>query len=123
MNCNNCERKAVTKTNLCNACYKKEWKQRNNGLGYKLNIASRKASGVKYKMRMLGGYVYKITINEIIKLQESPCFFCGVTAKGIDHIIPLSKGGNHSIGNLMPCCNSCNSKKGRKFLIEIRKAV
>jgi hypothetical protein len=123
MQCLECDRKAVTRTNLCRPCYLKEWKQRNNGLGYKLNIASRKATGVKYKTRMIGGHVYKITIDEIIKLQQSPCFFCGIQANGIDHIIPLSRGGNHSVGNLMPCCNSCNSKKGCKLLIEIRKTA
>jgi 5-methylcytosine-specific restriction endonuclease McrA len=82
-------------------------------------MAQRKAVGEKYLKRITTGKVYKITTEEIIALQELPCYLCGKLAKGIDHIVPLSKGGNHSIGNLAPCCVSCNSKKHSKFLAEL----
>lgn len=35
-----------------------------------------------------------------------------------DHIVPLSKGGHHSLGNIVPACQPCNSRKhtGRPFV-------
>ncbi len=30
----------------------------------------------------------------------------------VDHVIPLSKGGNNHISNLVPSCNSCNAGRG-----------
>lgn len=33
----------------------------------------------------------------------------------LDHVIPLSKGGAHSIGNLAAACMPCNLEKGSKM--------
>ncbi len=29
----------------------------------------------------------------------------------MDHIVPLSRGGKSTKGNVVPCCKPCNSKK------------
>lgn len=41
------------------------------------------------------------------------CVYCGRKMKRLeqDHIIPLSKGGNHTYSNIVPACRSCNAKK------------
>ncbi len=44
------------------------------------------------------------------------CFYCeGALATTIDHFVPLSRGGAHAIGNLVPACLPCNSSKGAKL--------
>jgi hypothetical protein len=57
------------------------------------------------------------------------CFYCGVEVKtrstrktlpNLDHVVPLSRGGDHSEENLITCCGSCNSRKGTKTLEEFR---
>lgn len=51
------------------------------------------------------------------------CAYCGCSGVQLtqDHIVPLSKGGRHSIGNLLPACQSCNSSKGSRLLIQWRR--
>lgn len=41
------------------------------------------------------------------------CVYCGRKMQRLtqDHIIPLSKGGTHTVQNVVPACLSCNSKK------------
>ena len=35
-----------------------------------------------------------------------------------DHVVPLSRGGCNSIGNLLPSCRRCNLQKNAKTLME-----
>lgn len=41
------------------------------------------------------------------------CVYCGRKVQRLtqDHIIPLSKGGNHTVQNVVPACSSCNKRK------------
>lgn len=43
------------------------------------------------------------------------CSYCGNAAETLDHFLPLSKGGAHTLGNLIPACNPCNRSKSNKF--------
>lgn len=58
---------------------------------------------------------------EIKRLYSSNCIHCGTTENiTMDHLIPVSRGGRHSIGNLVPMCRSCNSRKGKRLYAEWR---
>ena len=51
---------------------------------------------------------------EDIKTQHNNCCaYCGKPSQRLtqDHITPLSKGGAHSLHNVIPACRSCNSRK------------
>lgn len=41
------------------------------------------------------------------------CAYCGKKLKNLaqDHVIPLSKGGGYTKGNIIPSCKSCNNSK------------
>ncbi len=41
----------------------------------------------------------------------------------IDHIIPMSKGGNHEPPNCQTACFECNSKKGNRRVGQLRLAI
>ena len=43
------------------------------------------------------------------------CAYCGKKRKlEMDHVIPLSSNGDHSIGNVVPACQKCNLQKGTR---------
>lgn len=48
-----------------------------------------------------------------LKYFDNKCAYCGKTEKRLhqDHFIPLSKGGEYTITNIIPACKSCNSHK------------
>jgi 5-methylcytosine-specific restriction endonuclease McrA len=49
------------------------------------------------------------------KTSSGTCHYCGrrVGFKNLtmDHVIPLSRGGRSTKGNLVPCCKKCNTAK------------
>jgi len=62
----------------------------------------------------------KVSIIELyfLVLSSKNCFWCGISLDGnfhIDHFYPLSKGGKHSISNLVISCPFCNLSKGCKL--------
>lgn len=63
---------------------------------------------------------YVISDKDWRRLLTSPCAFpgCSGTDIEIDHIIPLSRGGSHGIGNLQALCRHHNRSKHSKLWIE-----
>lgn len=59
-----------------------------------------------------------VTPNELITLMQRQkrcayckCKFTDKLPATVDHVIPLSKGGLHTISNLVLACRPCNSRK------------
>lgn len=71
------------------------------------------------RAKLLGNGIFKINKKELLKMYNSNCFYCGSNKFiQLDHIIPISRGGRHSIGNLLPACRKCNASKNNKFIVE-----
>lgn len=42
------------------------------------------------------------------------CAYCGTNGDlHMEHVIPISKGGEHHLGNIVPACQSCNYSKSK----------
>lgn len=39
------------------------------------------------------------------------CQYCGHPAENVDHIVPRSRGGTHTWGNVVAACRRCNTHK------------
>jgi 5-methylcytosine-specific restriction endonuclease McrA len=46
------------------------------------------------------------------------CQYCGAAAENIDHVIPRSRGGQHTWENVVAACRPCNSRKQDSLLHE-----
>ena len=49
------------------------------------------------------------------QIQKGICHYCGgkfpPSELTMDHIVPLSRGGHSTKGNIVPCCKTCNNNK------------
>ena len=93
-----------------------EWEEKN---WHKKRAKSHQA-GIKknYPEKLLDSDFTESWLAEFIRtLPETPCVYCqrpcGCIDQGhVDHIVPLSKGGDHKKANLQACCKQCNMAKG-----------
>ena len=97
---------------------------RNNSKQWaKENPEKRKANNYKRRSCISENGKFEITKKEIVTIYKSECVYCGSNQKiTLDHVIPIKRGGTHSLGNLVPACQSCNSSKGTKTITEWKKA-
>lgn len=57
----------------------------------------------------------KLNRKRLYRRDDSQCVYCGSKKSlTIDHVLPKSRGGKNTWGNLVTCCNPCNIKKGNR---------
>lgn len=78
---------------------------------------ARRANNLRYQ-RMGGNRLTDADIDNQFKSQNGLCWWCGKPAGDdweIDHRIPLSRGGTHTLGNICISCQHCNRSKNNKM--------
>lgn len=74
--------------------------------------------------RKLNNEEFVILPKELRRIYSSPCYMCGsIENQSIDHIIPLSRGGRHSVGNILTLCLRCNMSKHARTITEWKKEL
>lgn len=107
-------------------CYKKEYGKLN-----KEKLAEQKSryyKSIKGKATLKNSKHKRRTIkkqgdidtNKLLEFQQNAkvCYWCNKSLKNkvvhIDHYVPLAKGGEHTLSNLVVSCQSCNNRKHAK---------
>lgn len=101
---------------------------------YQNNIIGRRAAVKKWKIsnpekarnhcrirraRKKNAIIEFFTTEQLIKKYGNNCFYClNGSFEHLDHYIPLSKGGSHTLENVRPSCQKCNNKKYNKLPTE-----
>ena len=60
-----------------------------------------------------------LTRAALMHRDRSRCAYCGAKADTVDHVVPRSRGGEHSWENCVAACSACNHRKADKLLAEL----
>ena len=104
--------------------FKKKW-QENNPEKHLLQMRS---DVKRRKARKKGATICDLTKDQWEQLKKEynyTCAYCGLVPDILtqDHCVPLSRGGNHTITNIVPACFPCNSKKGTRTQEEYKHVL
>lgn len=96
----------------------REWREANPER-YRVHM---KAGAARRRTRMAELETYTVTEKDLRRILSSPCAVPGCTSDEIqvDHVIPVTRGGSHGIGNFQALCRSHNASKGARLWIEFR---
>lgn len=82
----------------------------------------RVARSAKRRALMLAAPGSHFTVNDMERhaaIQDHRCFWCleplVAGRREVDHVIPLSRGGDNSCENIVIACQDCNRRKGAKL--------
>lgn len=90
---------------------------------YAVDLEAHRLYMLKRRAKLANNGIFQISKKDLQRFNNAKCFYCNEAGTTIDHIIPVSRGGAHSIGNLLPCCKPCNSSKGNKTITEWKKTL
>jgi 5-methylcytosine-specific restriction endonuclease McrA len=103
------------KADLCRACDKAK-RIANPALYHAIHVRN-KAIRRSRQYKSDDGTVTIAIVRQLFEL-ITHCPYCGVLLteqnRHLDHKQPLSKGGKHTLANVIPCCGPCNVKKAIK---------
>lgn len=83
------------------------------------NPAKRRNQKTRRRLSESCGQISDEDWSRLLNRHQHRCFYCKRDGEiTMDHVVPLSRGGTNTIGNVVPACRSCNSSKCNRLLVE-----
>ena len=98
------------------AAYLRDWRRRNLERERLRGLTSQRKRNEQIRRNTVG----RVNYADILARDGLRCHICGgdVEAGGVhfDHVIPIGRGGHHSVDNIKVSHADCNRRKGAKLL-------
>lgn len=124
-------------SSYCKKCFSAQYKNRESNTEavrkYRLSnravyLSQHRLHQFKRKTQIAAQTDGTVTDEFLVKVYDNPiCYYCNgrfdLKHRTLEHKNPLSRGGMHSIKNIVMACFQCNSSKGSKTENEYRKVL
>ena len=104
--------------------YRKKWLEANREFA-RISHLSAEQKRRAARRKASGEIPTNVWISRVLEF-NSHCAYCLQpldTSYHMEHMYPLSRGGSHTIDNVVPACPTCNYKKSDKTLLEFVSQV
>lgn len=82
----------------------------------KLTVPVPSVVRLRYHVRVPYRRVAALSRRGVFARDGHRCQYCGGRADSIDHVVPRSRGGEHTWENVVAACRSCNARKRDRLL-------
>ncbi len=81
----------------------------------RLSIEAPSVVRLRYFVRVPYRAQAPLTRRAVFARDDWVCQYCGAPAENLDHVVPRSRGGEHTWENVVASCRRCNSKKENRL--------
>jgi 5-methylcytosine-specific restriction endonuclease McrA len=88
------------------------------------HVARLNAAKYRARLSMAENTLTEAQVDEILEVFNHRCGYCLVDLRTLpkehrtlDHLLPIVRGGGNTADNVVPCCKSCNSRKGHRNIV------
>ena len=89
--------------------------KRSYRISFEGRVAKAKSGAKRRAAKKIDATLSAAEWKKILQAHKSRCYWCKTKLKAsavtMDHVVPLSKGGQHTKENVVPACQHCNSSK------------
>jgi 5-methylcytosine-specific restriction endonuclease McrA len=110
--------KAKKPSRACADCRKRRQKQHIQNFYRKLPPDKRNTLTMKRRANAYGVKTEAYSRTALLARWGNRCCYCPASAEHLDHVHPLSRGGEDVESNIVPACAACNLSKSDKSLAE-----
>lgn len=97
---------------------KQEYRRRNRAAVNARDLAKQRSPAGRARVMQRRGVPFTAeAVDYMSVILNDPCAYCGGPTTTVDHIVPVSRGGDGEWDNIAPACKSCNSEKHARPLL------
>ena len=135
--CKECKKEVREIRREYNSAYGKKWREENRGYvemyrkcysdTHRLEENARlRVQAAKRRKILAENFIEEVDYNKILERDNYMCHICNKPVEPqdvhFDHVVPLSKGGAHSMENVKVAHSACNLRKGNKVTPSLKGA-
>lgn len=107
------EHAAALKKVVGTAIWERQWSMADDFLKEELDRFRLPADGLRQWRLQNGSGVTAEQWEALKALYDDRCAYCHQRVRVLeqDHVVPLARGGEHAVFNIVPACRDCNARK------------
>jgi hypothetical protein len=105
----------------CSREYQRDYLTRRKATGWRLKWTTPQQLHREYRRgARVRGLSFKLTVQDLESFWRRPCAYCGeaIETVGLDRV---DNTRGYELGNVVPCCHTCNLWKGTRTVAEFRE--
>lgn len=93
----------------------------------KKNPEKHREKQARRRARLVWAGIEKFSVQQVLDKSNNKCGYCGINltinSMHMDHMVPVCRGGSHTLSNMIASCPPCNLRKNKRTYDEFMAII